>query len=267
MKEIRQECLLKLLKEEKLLKVDTIARKLNVTNMTVRRDLQELENLGLLLRVHGGAKVIENDSALSFSELSHLEKKQINLEAKKQIAKLVAEQIDEGDTVFLGSGTTLELVYDYLALRYAKIMTNSIHVFNKFKKDTRFDLILIGGSFRQKTGAFVGTIANDFVSTIFVQKAFIGVNGVMEKAIFNSNEDEGLTQKFILDSAKKKYIVADYSKFAKQDFYCFYKIDQVDYVITDDKTPLEILTKYQAWTKVICPPVIEEEALNETISE
>lgn len=250
MKEYRKEELLSLLQEEKVLKVTEIAKKLNVTNMTVRRDLQELEDQGLLTRIHGGAKLITNQT-LSFSELSHIEKQQMNLEEKQQIAKIVANQIEDGDTIFIGSGTTLELVYDYLTVNHAKIITNSFHVFEKFKTDTRFELVLIGGSYRAKTGAFVGTIANDFVSSIYVQKAFIGVNGINELAVFNSNEDEGLTQRFILDSAQRKYIVADESKFDKQDFYRFYQLDKIDVLITNQRTPEDKLKKYQYLTTIL----------------
>ncbi|MGY3748823.1 DeoR/GlpR family DNA-binding transcription regulator [Vagococcus acidifermentans] len=232
LKEERQKTLLDLLAEKQILRVAEITKQLGVTDMTVRRDLQELDEKGLLTRVHGGAKALPHGT-LSPLELSHIEKKDINLTAKQEIAQLAAGQIEEGDTVFLGPGTTIELVYDYLNIQNAKIVTNSIHVFDKFKNDLRFDLILIGGVYRPRTGAFVGTIANDFMSTIHVQKAFIGVNALSGAAVYNSNEDEGLTQAHILESAEQKYIVADYSKFNKRDFYKFYDLNKADFLITD----------------------------------
>ncbi len=230
-KEERQNYLLEELRQKGIIRVTDAVQKLNVTDMTVRRDLQELENRGLIIRIHGGAKLIDPSSLLP--ELSHREKKDIHFAEKLEIAQLIAEHIKEGDTVFLGPGTTIELVYDCLTIDHAKIITNSIHVFNKFKNDHRFEIILIGGSYRNKTGAFVGTIANDFISSIHVEKSFIGVNGLDHKTAYTSNEDEGLTQRYALDSAKEKYLVADHHKFDKKDFYGFYPIQKVDYLITD----------------------------------
>ncbi|EPH98331.1 transcriptional regulator, DeoR family [Enterococcus faecalis 13-SD-W-01] len=250
MKEERQKQILQLLDLYKIVKVSDIREKLNVTEMTVRRDLQDLEDQGLLIRVHGGAKSIEKGEMTS-AELSHIEKQTINLEAKKEIAQLIAQEIKEGDTVFLGSGTTIELVYDFMETKYAKIVTNSIYVFEKFKNDPRFDLVLIGGTYRPKTGAFVGTIANDFVSTIHVNKAFIGVNGICENSVYNSNEDEGLSQSVILNSAQIKYIVADHTKFNKRDFYRFYDLNNIDHLITDSQTSTDVLEAYNLKAPII----------------
>ncbi|MHC5268540.1 DeoR/GlpR family DNA-binding transcription regulator [Enterococcus sp. LJL98] len=249
-KEERHQFLLEQLKQKQVITVTDITQTLKVTDMTIRRDLQELEEKGLLVRVHGGARAI-TDEPINPVELSHLDKKEIHLKEKKEIASLIASEIKEGETVFLGSGTTIELVYDYLTINYAKIITNSIYVFDKFKHDSRFDLVLIGGAYRSKTGAFVGTIANDLLSTIHVQKAFIGVNAIDRQYVYNSNEDEGLTQSHILNSAEKKYILTDYSKFNKRDFYNFYALKNIDYLITDSRTDSEVLNMYQETIKII----------------
>ncbi|WP_165004044.1 MULTISPECIES: DeoR/GlpR family DNA-binding transcription regulator [unclassified Enterococcus] len=238
-KDERQKYLLDLLKQHKFLKVKDIVRELNITDMTVRRDFQDLEDQGLIIRVHGGARIIEDNKNSILTELSHREKQHIHLTEKMEIAKLIAENILEDETVFLGAGTTIELVYEFLTVNRAKIITNSIHVFDKFKQDPRFELILIGGSYRSKTGAFVGTIANDFISSIHVTKSFIGVNGLDHSAVYTSNEDEGLTQKCALNIAEKKFIVADHHKLNKKDFYGFYPLESADYLITDSNITAE----------------------------
>lgn len=241
----RQDYILKELNKRQIIRVSDITDELNVTEMTIRRDLAELEDKDLLVRVHGGAK-LKNE--LPLTELSHLDKQEINLQEKEYIAKIIANEINNNETVFLGSGTTIELVYDYLTIDHAKIVTNSIFAFNKFKNDPRFELILIGGNYRQKTGAFVGTIANEFLSTIYVQKAFIGVNAIDIDHIYNANEDEGLMQKNVFINSKTKYIVADHTKFNKQDFYKFYDICDADYLITDNLLPKKT---YQEYNKIL----------------
>lgn len=243
LKDERHKYLLDVLKHQGILKVSDVIQTLHVADMTIRRDLQELENKGLLIRVHGGAKSVDSEETLT--ELSHREKESIHLSEKLEIAKLIAENIQEGDTIFLGPGTTIELVYEYLKINQAKIITNSIHVFNKFKHDSRFELILIGGSYRSKTGAFVGTIANDFISTIHVKKSFIGVNGLDHNMIFTSNEDEGLTQKYALNNAEKKFIVADHHKLNKKDFYGFYSLVDADFLITDSEISEEKRSEFE----------------------
>lgn len=165
--------------------------------------------------------------------------------------KKIASKIVNGDSVFLGPGTTIELVYEYINADYLKIVTNSIHVFNKFINDSRYELILIGGSYRNRTGAFVGSIANDTLSRMNIKKAFIGVNGIYNDAISNSNEDEGMIQATVLNNSLEKYIVSDSSKLNKRDFYEFYKLEDVTAIITDTNISKENINKYSKYTEVI----------------
>jgi len=252
-KEERQQYLLDLLSQFEFVKVKDVVSELKIADMTVRRDFQEMEDKGLIIRVHGGAKIIEENRSKSITELSHREKKNIHLTEKLEIAKIISENIFENETVFLGPGTTIELVYEFLKINHAKIITNSIHVFDKFKHDSRFELILIGGAYRSKTGAFVGTIANDFISSIHVSKSFIGVNGLDLSSIYTSNEDEGLTQKWALNIAEKKFIVADHYKLNRKDFYSFYSIGNLDYLITDSKVSKDEWEIFEPKLKILSP--------------
>lgn len=250
LKERRHAMILELLSQNDVVKVSELVDALQVTEMTIRRDLQELEDDNRLIRIHGGARRVENESP-HMVELSHRQKREINLEEKQEIAQLIANNIQENETVFLGSGSTIELVYDYLDLNQAKIITNSIYVFDKFKNDERYELILTGGTYRSKTGSFTGTIANDFISTIHVEKSFIGVNALNNQAVYNANEDEGVIQRSILNNSREKYIIADFVKFDKMDFYQFYNLRDADYIITDSQVPQETIEKYSNWVEII----------------
>lgn len=234
MKNERHEQILTILNKEKSVKVSALKKTLNVTEMTIRRDLQELEKSKNLIRVHGGAVLYDKNNALTQEELTHNEKRQHQASEKKNIAQKIAKIIHNNDTVFIGAGTTLENVYDYLTIENAKIITNSIHVFNRFRHDSRFELILIGGTYRPVSGAFVGTLANDFIDKIKVQKAFIGVNGIFDEGAYTANEDEGLTNRHIIKAATEKYIVADQSKFEQRYFYRFADIKDINEIITND---------------------------------
>ncbi|MCC5910225.1 MAG: DeoR/GlpR transcriptional regulator [Clostridiaceae bacterium] len=240
--------ILEMLKENVIISVSEISKSLNVTEMTIRRDLKILEEGDQLIRVHGGAKRKGEDT---FKELSHDEKQQMHVEEKKSIAKIAAGLIEENDTVFLGPGTTNEMIYDYLQVNYAKIITNSITVFSKFVDDKRFEMILVGGKLRSRTGAFVGNFANDMLKKIRVKKAFIGTNGIYGENITTFNEDEGVAQSIILDNAEEKYILADSSKIGKTDFFVFYNLNHITAIITDSKINTKSNEEYRKITKII----------------
>ncbi|MDO4595039.1 MAG: DeoR/GlpR family DNA-binding transcription regulator [Tissierellia bacterium] len=236
------------IKKTGIIRVSEITSRLNVTEMTIRRDLKELEEKGVLKRIHGGAKALDE---FSLKEYSHNEKRLKNIDEKKYIAKLIADNIQTDETVFLGPGTTIELVADYIKDKRLRIITTSFYLFDKLAYNDYPEIILVGGYFRHNTGAFVGNFANSTLSDIRVKKSFIGVNGISDNECFTSSEEEGETQKIILDNSKYKFLVADNTKIGREDFYNFYSLDETTAVFCDDnltKTNYEKLSKY---TKVI----------------
>lgn len=247
LKEERYSIILDLLNQKGIVKVSDITDIIDVTEMTVRRDLQDLDQKGLLKRIRGGAQL---NNLMVEKELSHMEKKNINIDLKNNIAKKIAEHICDNDSIFLGPGTTIELVHKYITANNVKIVTNSIHVFNQFIDDSRYELILIGGSYRSKTGAFVGSIANDTISRINIKKSFIGVNAICDNSISNSHEDEGMIQATILNNSLERYIVADSSKLNKRDFYHFYSLENVTSIITDNNISSENIERYSKYTNI-----------------
>lgn len=248
MKDERLKKIVQTIEKDNIVSISNISEMLNVTEMTVRRDLTLLEQKGLVTRIHGGAK---KKQAQLFNELSHNEKKSIRKEEKRFIAKIASQLINEKDIVYIGPGTTNEMIYDYLNVSYAKIITNSISIFNKFKDDSRFELLLIGGRFRTRTDVCVGNFTNDLLTEIRVKSAFVGTNGICDDNITTSNEEEGVCQKIILDNAINKYILCDSSKIGNEDFYTFYNLKKTTAIITDSKIDPNIKRKYERKTKII----------------
>lgn len=249
LKEERQQIILDLLDQRKIIRISDLTNVIDVTEMTIRRDLKELEEYNLLTRIHGGAKLSEDNDVLPI-ELSHIEKKQLNLNEKQEIASLAANEIKDGEVIFLGAGTTLELVYDFLTVKHAIILTNSIFVFNKFQFDPHFELILIGGNYRPLTGAFYGSITSTMLRDIHVDKAFIGVNAIHQNSLYNANADEGIIERLVLDNAGKAYILADNSKFNQKAFYHFYDLSLADMLLTDSQFSKQLLTDYSQFITI-----------------
>lgn len=248
-KEERQNRIQNMLNSTGTVTVNEIMHELSVSDMTVRRDLSEMAQRGLLIRTHGGAQRIYSDG--SGLERSHLEKEQLQEAEKNDIASLAAALIADGETVFLGPGTTLALTAANLKNRSMRIVTNSLPVFNIMNRSASVDLLLVGGEYRPITGAFVGSISLHSVRHMRFSKAFISVNGVVGNSVYTYSEAEGEVQKAALDHADEKYLIADSSKFSRYDFYEFYKVSDFDHVITDAAIPADILQELRAVTDVI----------------
>ena len=216
--------------------------------MTLRRDLKFLEEQGLLVRIHGGAR---SKDSIKFQELSSTEKRSINLDKKIEVAKIAASLINENDIVYIGPGTTSEHIYDYINVSSAKIITNCLNIFEKFRNDNRFELILIGGRLRERTSTFVGNFANEVLIKIRVKIAFIGANGISDNNVMTSNEEEGVCQNIIMNNAMKRYVICDSTKIEKEDFFTLYKLEDATALITDSGIDAELKSKYSEYCKVI----------------
>ncbi len=215
--------------------VGDIAHELGVSEMTIRRDLAELSDQGRVTRVHGGAKAPDSAHGRAIAhESAHREKRLRNAEQKRSIASRAAALVRERETVFLGAGTTVELMAGLLPEMPLRVITNSLPVFNLLEGREELDLVLVGGSYRSRTGAFVGPLAEDMVGSLGMDKAFMGANGILGEALFTSNTEEGCLQRLAFGKAAERYVLADSSKLGTRDFYRFYSLRDVDALITDD---------------------------------
>ncbi|WCG22899.1 DeoR/GlpR family DNA-binding transcription regulator [Vagococcus lutrae] len=234
--------MIELVNSEGVISANKLMQLLNVSDMTIRRDLEELDNAGKLVRVHGGAQSLNYQRII---ELSHDEKKELNIREKIDAACKAAKYIKENETVFFGPGTTIEAIVDFIDVKELRIVTNSLSVFEKFQqKNAMYEIYLVGGSYRDKTRTFVGSIANEVLTNLKFDKAFIGVNGINETQVSTYNIEEGSSQKIALNNSILKIIVADHYKFDKEDFYQFYPLSDIDLIITDDGIEKDKFTKY-----------------------
>lgn len=240
--------ILELVNLEGVVSANRLIDLLGVSDMTIRRDLDELDLANKLVRVHGGAESIDYQQ---MTELSHDEKKEIHMEQKIRAAKKAAACIKEEETIFFGPGTTIETIVDYIVVEELRVITNSLAVFEKFQqKKTNYEIYLIGGSYREKTRTFVGSMANEMLKNLKFDKAFIGVNGINETEVSTYNIEEGSSQKIALDNSTMKIVVADHYKFDKEDFYQFYELATIDQIITDDELPTEKRVRYTEFVEI-----------------
>ena len=248
LKEERLEKIIEIVQQEKVVTVNYLSEKLNVTEMTIRRDLNELSDQHRIKRIHGGAKIWDDyydrqdDIELNLG-LHSLE--------KKQIAKVAAEIIKDKDVIFLGAGTTASYIVDYINAKDLIIVTNSHLVLEKLSNCKDCQVISTGGTYRKRTKSFIGTYAEKTVKEMRFTKCFVGTNGIDENKIYTSFSEAVILYKRVLDNSMERYIVTDHSKFNQIDFVPFYNVDELSAIITDDKIPEKTLKQYAKSINII----------------
>ncbi|WP_308748576.1 DeoR/GlpR family DNA-binding transcription regulator [uncultured Anaerococcus sp.] len=247
LKEERQKIILDKLKENDIIQVSQMTDLLDVTDMTIRRDLKELEDKNLLVRIHGGASKVEKARSREFS---NEEKLLQNKDLKIEIAKKINEIMAPDQNIFLGAGSTIEYVSEFIGEKKLNIFTNSLYLFRKLVFLDNVNIKLIGGEFRRVTGAFVGPLSLDIVAKMRFNQAFIGVNGVNKGKAYTYSPEEGILQKMILDNSFDRYLVADSSKLGYEDLYHFYNIEDARF-ITDSKISPDQSSEIEKYTEII----------------
>lgn len=247
LKEKRQELILSQLQNDGIVQVSELSEFLDVTDMTVRRDLKELEDRNLLVRIHGGASKIEKARPREFSNEEKLLK---NKNLKIEVAEKISTLLMPDQNIYLGAGTTIEYVSEFLADKKLNVFTNSLYLFRNLVLFDNVNIKLIGGEFRKVTGAFVGALSLDLVSKMRFNQAFIGVNGINKGKAYTYSPEEGILQKLILDNSFERYLVADSSKLGYEDLYHFYNIEDAKF-ITDSKITSDNRKEIEKYTEII----------------
>ena len=248
-KKERHERILDMLNIEGVITVKDMMKELNISDMTARRDLDALAKAGFLTRIHGGAQRLYKDEEPH--EKTHIEKKVLQTKEKKLITQKANSIIKDGETVFIGPGTTLEHLAVELKTRNIRVITNSLPVFLILNKSRTVDLLLIGGEYREITGAFVGSMATTNLKTLRFSKAFVSANAVSDNAIATYSDVEGEIQQLALDNAVEKILLVDSTKFNRYDFFNFYTLEQIDTIITDNQISQDQLNEFGQQTTII----------------
>lgn len=227
----RQKKILEILENESSVSVSKLSAELEVTEETVRRDLEKLEKQELLRRTHGGA--VSTDGGTSEASLE--KRKNANVEAKKRMAKEAAKHIASGDTVFLDASTTTYFIARELkGLKNITVITNSLRVAEQFGGSAGIHLIAVGGTVSVNR-SFVGTLAETAIEeNYFANKMFFSSKGVTAAAgILESNEQECGIKRRMLKNSVKKYYLCDKSKLGSAGFVRLADFEDIDFFITD----------------------------------
>jgi len=213
LKKERQREILKVVESTGKVEVDKLAKRLDVSLMTVRRDLIELDELGFIERVHGGALLLRDKR--SDEELPVVERSKEKTEIKERIGRAVAGMIRDGEKIFLGSGsTTVAVATSLLNHRNLTVITNAINVANALISAPQIKVAVVGGFLRRSELSLIGYMAENSLQGLQVDKVIVGIQGIDPvKGLTNDNMEELITDQAIFNISRNIIIVADHSKF------------------------------------------------------
>ncbi len=227
--------------------VVSLAQELGVSQMTIRRDLQELDAQGFLRRIHGGA--LPPARHRNLVEPPVLERMQENAEIKRALGRATAELIAEGGAVFIGSGTTTLAVAAELAERPKNltVFTNALTIANALASVPDITLVVVGGFLRRSELSLVGHLAEAAMRDIRVDQVIMGMRGIdPDKGLTSDYIQELKTDQAILGMGGSVIIVADHSKFGHIATSRTAPIEAASLIITDAAAPRPIVEAIRA---------------------
>lgn len=227
--------LLELVNASSKIEVSVLAEKLEVSQVTIRKDLAFLEEKGLLRREHGFAVMISSEdisNRLAF-----------NYDVKRKIAALASSLVENGETVMIESGSCCALLAEELATnkRDITIITNSAFIASYIRECPHSKVVLLGGDYQRESQVVVGPVTRKCVESFYVDKLFVGTDGFTERTGFTGkNHMRTETVKAMAENANKVIVLTESRKFFQQGVVAQFKTNEVNTLVTDNKIPEEI---------------------------
>lgn len=249
--EERQLELVEFIRQHKKATVHELTYAFDVSSATIRNDLRALEDQGLLTRTHGGAMV--NRKSRYEEDLQN--RRIHNQHEKELIAKVAIELIDDGDTIILDAGTTiLELARLLEPKKELTVITNDMDIARLLCDQEEINLVLVGGTVRNRFHCTVGPLAERTLNGLLVDKAFIGANNFdLYKGPSTPVLDQAETKKVMMSIASKSILLCDHSKFGTRSFVPLSRTEDFDIIVTDSVDPEERAYLDQIGVDVLLP--------------
>lgn len=236
--QLRRQRICELLLEEGYLDVAEISAQLDVKAVTVRRDLERLEAQGALRRVHGGAYARPTQMGV---EMGFNLRKNFHIDAKRLIAQKAASALNDGDTIYLDSGTTAVMVAEELLKRRSSVVvvTHSLAVVEVLQEAPGIDLHVVGGRYLAHARCMVGPVAEQTLRAFHLSKMILGISGVDYKngALTMSPIEEVSIKRIAIAQSERVILVADHAKFGKPSLISMIPLRDVHCVVTDTALP------------------------------
>ena len=227
----RQEKVLNYINENKTVKTQELAKEFGASLVTIRNDINELANRGLIIKTHGGAVCCQHRSNM---EIPSVIRFQENIVSKQAIAMLAADLIEDGDVIILDSGSTTLEIANRIKGKNITVITDDIKIGITLAEHGGINLMMTGGALLPSVYTLVGAQAINFFDTIKVKKLFLGCDAIdFQWGISNRTMEEVQVKNAMMRAAQEVIAVADCSKFNRQVFAHLCNIEDLDMLITD----------------------------------
>lgn len=239
----RQAQIRRMVEEQGQVTVTELSPLFNVSEATIRRDLEECSDRGWMRRTHGGAVKVERAG----KEPPILERVNRNADSKERIGQKAADMIHDGETIFLGSGTTVLEIAKHLPYEISlTVITNSLLLIDELVSRPNIEVIVIGGMLRRSELSMVGHIANQDVQEFRADRVFMGIRAADPTHGFtNDHLPEAVVDREILKIAPEIVFVLDHEKFAKVSSVLVAPANAIDIIITDDEAPEDVVSAFR----------------------
>jgi DeoR family fructose operon transcriptional repressor len=247
--EERKAKILEMLRKNSKLLVPELCEYFNVSPATIRNDLSELKNAGLLRRTHGGAISI---SKTRF-ELDTSQKEIKNLPEKKAIAALASDLVDDGDTIILDAGTTaFELAKCLSGKKNLTIVLNDIMIASYLEENTSADIFLTGGNVRRSLHCTVGPLAIKALRELIVDKAFMGTNGIsLSRGITTPDINQAEVKKAMIDISTEVIVICESNKVGFNGFAQVAPLSRINRLVTDSKIGKKEVAEFESFGIIV----------------
>ena len=226
----RRRAILAILRAHERVRGTELASRLDVSEVTIRKDLALLEEQGYARRTHGGAVLAERYDP----DLSLVSRRNANVRQKTILARVAGRMVGHGETIYLDSGSTCAAVAHEVVDKEVRVVTNSLDVLNVLADRANVSLLVVGGSYRHHAGSFIGPWAERSLESIHVDRAFLGTTGVSLDGRFSSqNSIESQVKRAAIAVARASVVIADGAKIGVTAFSVFSGPEDVNALITD----------------------------------
>lgn len=243
----RQSRIKELLAERGMGDHEWLAAELKVSPSTIRRDLEMLEQAGLVQRTHGGVIWVgDKDKPPGTRPYAFDQRMGYQIDAKRKIAKVAANLVQAGDTVLVDGGTTTYYLADELADRPMQLVTNSLPISNLFINNDQVELILTGGLLYPRYGVLLGPMAESLIGSIHTKTLFMSVAGIHQGMMYNQNMLLVQAERKMMQQAQQTVLLVDSTKFGQQALCQLCEMSEIDIVVTDSDLSVEDREKIDA---------------------
>lgn len=231
--------------EHETVSLDELTTVFNVSKNTIRRDVQQLVERGKIKKVYGGVAV--NDVNDAHAPLESFNKRQTrNQEQKETIAKAAADLVEDGDIIYIDSGTTTLEMVEYLQTKQVTVITNNLDFITHALPYPNLNVISTGGVVNRETKSFVSFKNTDLLKAYNINKAFMASTGIsITNGVTHSSPLESEIKQAVVKRSSKVYLMVDQHKFDKYALITYCGLNEIDYIITDTN-PSE---NYQEYAK------------------